>query len=133
MHPLLRLTLAIIAGIVISFFVIVLFEGLNAKLYPSKILHPTIQEIILEMKGLPIQAFLIVLLGYILSSFMGGYLAARIAYDKHKLYAGLTVGFVLLLGGIVNFVSIPHPLWVSISACLSFILFAYLGSRMAIR
>ena len=130
-HPLLRSTIAVVLGIVISFFVIVLAEGLNEKYFPSKHLTPTLEQMKAEVANLPVKAFLLILLGYVASSFFGAYAAARIAFDTHKLYAGMTVGFVLLLGGIVNFITIPTPIWLAVSACISFMLFAYIGSVIA--
>jgi type IV secretory pathway TrbL component len=129
----LRLIAAILAGIIVSFCVIVLFEGINAKFYPSEHINPTIEQMAEQLRSLPMQAFLIVLFGYIISSFFGGYTAARIAPNTRKEIAAFTVGFFLLLSGIVNFFSIPHPTWLTISSCVSFILFSYLGGKLATR
>ncbi|MBL7765168.1 MAG: hypothetical protein JNJ58_03670 [Chitinophagaceae bacterium] len=131
MHPILKLVLGIVAGVIVSFCVISLVESLSAKLYPMKTLTPSIEQIIAEMKTLPLAAYLLVLGGYVLSSFFGGYTAARIASAERKIIAALTVGFVLLLGGIVLFITLPHPLWMSILSSISFLFFAWLGGLAA--
>ena len=133
MNSIFKLVLSVLAGIGVAFCVIYLCEGLNAKLYPSHSYNPSPEEMIAEIKTLPIQAFLLILTGYILSSFFGAYLASRLAPTPRKLYAGLAVGFFLLLGGIVNFISLPHPLWLSVSSTISFLLFSYIGARIAIK
>lgn len=131
MHPIIRTVLAIIIGIVISMCVVVLTETLAEKFFPAHSLNPTIPEREEMIRTAPLLAMLIFLFGHGLSSFFGSYIAARIAPDNKKLMAGVTVAFMLLLGGIVLFVSIQHPLWLALGTCASYIAFAALAIRVA--
>ncbi|HPI54586.1 MAG TPA: hypothetical protein PLU10_07815 [Chitinophagaceae bacterium] len=131
MHPIFRLVLAVVCGILITFFVISLVDGLNEKIYPSPIKHPTQLEQVKIIQSSPLPMFLIILGGWILSSFFGAYAAARVASSPHKLIAAMTVGFLLLLGGIMYFISIPQPIWFAIASCISFLLFSFLGAKAA--
>jgi uncharacterized membrane protein len=38
-----------------------------------------------------------------------------------------------LLGGLMIFITIPHPLWVAATSCISYMLFALLAGKMAKR
>jgi len=131
MNPLLRTVLAVISGVVISSLVIGSIDALNAYLYPSPILVPTIQEQAELIKNSPLNEFLLVLFGFILSSFFGGYTAARIAPKKKKMVCAMFVGFFWLLCGIVYFIIIPQPIWYSVSSGISYLLFAWLGAKAA--
>ena len=131
MKNIFKTILGAVLGILISMFVIMLFDSLNAKLYPSSERNPTMKDFISGIQNLPIGAFVLIFTGYTLSSFFGGYTAARIAPNGKKVLASFCVGFFLLLGGIVYFISIPHPWILSISTSISFLVFSYLGGRLA--
>jgi hypothetical protein len=131
MRNTIRLILASIAGIILSFFVIKGAEGIVAKYYPLNTLNPTIKDLIEQAKTMPTKGLLMVLAGYIVSSFMGGYLAARLSPEGKKQLGAFVVGFFLLLSGIVMFISIPHPLWLTIASCVSYLAFSYLGGKTA--
>lgn len=120
MHPVVRTALAIFTGIIIATCVILLTESFAAKYFPSQIANPSIAEIEENIRTAPIIAMFIFLFGHGLSSFFGAFTAARIAPESKKFMAGVTVSFFLLLGGLVNFISIAHPLWLVISVCLSY-------------
>jgi hypothetical protein len=133
MHPLVKLVLGIVLGLVLSFFVITLFEGWMSHSYPMNVKNPGNQEYLDAMKTMPVNAFLILIAGYMVSSFFGGYVAARISPEPYKIYASATVGFLLLLGGLMIFITIPHPLWVAATSCISYMLFALLAGKIAKR
>ncbi len=126
-----RTVLASILGIIIAFMVIKLTERLSAYLFPAPHPQPTIQQYIDYVQQAPLALFLINLLGYKISSFLGAYTAARIAHPPYKMRSAMIVGFMLLLAGIVLFISIPHPHWVALSSCVSFILYSYMAGRIA--
>lgn len=131
LNPFIRMIISFLLGVIIAFCVILLAETLNAKLFPSKHLNPSFMEMQQEIDTLPAQAFLLVLLGYALSSFFGAYVAGRVAPSAYKFWMAMSIGFFLLLGGIVNFIAFPHPVWLSVSASISFLLFAFLGGKLA--
>lgn len=126
-----RLIVASIAGIILAFFVIKGTESIVAKYYPMNTLHPTIKDLIEQARTMPTKGLLMVLAGYIVSSFMGAYLAARLSPEGKKQLAAFVVGFFLLLSGIVMFISIPHPIWLAVASCISYLAFSYLGGKAA--
>lgn len=131
MKVILKTIFAAIIGIIISLCVYELVDALNGKLYPSTRMQPTYQERVNDIQALPLQAYLLLLGGYIVSSFMGGYTAARLAPFDRKILAAFSVGFFLLLAGIVYFLALPHPIWLVIGSCLSFLIFSYAGAIVA--
>ena len=132
-HPLIKTVFAILIGIFVAFCVIFLAESMSTKLYPADIHDPTVEQIEEMIKKAPLFAMIIFLIGHALSSFFGSYIAARLAPDPKKFVAGISVGFVLFLGGIGLFVSIKHALWLSISTCISYLLFSFLAIYIAQR
>lgn len=132
MNSIFRLVLAVMSGIAIACMVIGLIDTLNSHLYPSTILHPSMYEQAELIAHSPVSEFLLVLLGYILSSFFGGYTSARIAPQPKKLISGLFVGFFLLLCGIFYFILFEQPTWFVVSSCMSYLLFAFLGAKAAL-
>lgn len=126
-----RLTLAVVVGILIGSMTIWLIDTLNARIFPTDILNPTIEEQAELIKNAPFLEYLFVLGGFILGAFMGGYAAGRIAPSPQKIMCGLTVGFFFLLGGIVYFINFSQPIWLMLASSISFMIFSYLGSRLA--
>lgn len=133
MHPILKTVFAIIIGIAIALCVVLLTESLASKYFPSHTSNPTIAEIEENIRTAPLIAMLIFLAGHALSSFFGAYAAARIAPENKKFMSGITVSFFLLLGGLVNFISIKHPLWLVIGVCLSYAIFSLIAIYIARR
>jgi len=131
MRATVRLIFAVLAGIILAFCVIKLSESVVSHYYPINSLQPTIKDLIEQAATMPLPGLLMVLAGYILSSFFGGYLAARLSPEGKKERGAFIVGFFLLLSGIVMFISIPHPLWLALSSGVSFLLFSWLGGRVA--
>jgi hypothetical protein len=133
MHPILKTVIAIFIGIVIALCVILLTESVASGYFPSPTANPTIAEIEANIRTAPLAAMLIFLAGHALSSFFGAYAAARIAPENKKFMSGITVSFFILLGGIVNFVSITHPLWLVVAVCISYIVFSMIAIYIARR
>lgn len=127
----LKLISASILGIILAFIVIKWSETIVAKFYPLNTLNPSVDDIIQQAQTMPVKGLLMVLIGYILSSFIGGYVASRLSPQGKKKVAAFSVGFFLLLSGIVLFISIPHPLWLSLSSCVVYLLFSYIGGKAA--
>ena len=121
-----------LAGIAAAFAVIALTQHLGHRVYPPP---PDLDVSDIEAfrkftAGLPLMAFLFVLLAYYAGSLAGTFVAGWIAGFRTLIYAGL-IGGLVLAGTVANLVMIPHPLWFSILAVIGIPLFAYLGSRLA--
>ena len=133
MTSIIKTIFAAVLGIIISLCVYELVDALNGKWYPSTHLQRTYEQRLKDLENMPLASMLIVLAGYIVASFMGGYAAARVAPDGKKWVAAGSVGFFLLLGGIVYFMALPHALWLSISSCLAFVVMSLAGAKIASR
>ncbi|MCF8428889.1 MAG: hypothetical protein K9G64_02060 [Bacteroidia bacterium] len=77
--------------------------------------------------------FLMPFLAHALGSLLGAYTAALIAVN-HKLIFGLTIGVCFLVGGIMNILMLPSPLWFTIvDLIVAYIPMGYLGAKWAIK
>lgn len=126
-----RLTLAVMLGIVISSMTVLLSDTMNAKLFPSGILSPTIEQQAELIAKAPLEEYLFVLGGFIIAAFLGGYTAGRIAPSDKKIISALTVGFFMVLSGIIYFITYTQPVWLMVASGISYMLFSYLGGRVA--
>ena len=124
--------LAGLAGIVAAFAVIALTQRLGHVFYPPPAdLDVRDIEAFREFTaGMPIMAFLFVLVAYYAGSLVGTFVAGWIAGFRTLIYAVL-IGGLVLAGTVANLVMIPHPPWFSVMAVLGIPASAYLGSRLA--
>ncbi len=123
---------SIVVALLVSMAIIMGFEQLGGLLFKTPAIDPKDNKTISDMmQHMPIAAFLWLLLGYAVSSFLGGLIATFISGRKQSQPA-MIVGAFLLVGGIMNFIMIPyHPIWVMITAVLLFIPCAWLGYLVA--
>jgi len=137
MGKVVRSILAVIAGFVAASVVMMWIESLNGHvLYPElgKAAEGlTDREAIRAlMAGAPVGMLLVVLLGWVLGSLVGGFLAGWIGRDAPMRHA-LTLGGLLTLAGIANNLMIPPPAWFWIISLVVFLPGAYAGARLAPR
>ena len=83
-------------------------------------------------KGLPTSAHLLVLAGWGLGTLAAGWLAAHLAPAAPRRQA-LLIGGLLLVAGVLNMLSLPHPTWFRVSGVLLFLPCALLGARLGTR
>ena len=130
--PILRSVLAVILGIVLAGFLIWAVEGIGHRVYPVPegvdLTNP--QAVAAFIDEAPLGALLFVILAWGVGTLAGGWLAAMVAGRSATLHA-LIVGAVMLAGGIMNMVMIPHPPWFWILGVLVFLPAAWLGARLA--
>ncbi|MBP6811102.1 MAG: hypothetical protein KA138_06265 [Saprospiraceae bacterium] len=81
---------------------------------------------------LPMSAFAILLLAYFLGAAVGGWVANRVAAKSHYRPA-LIVGFGLFVAGLMNLISIPHPMWFAVVSSLIYFAGAWIGGRVVPR
>jgi hypothetical protein len=84
------------------------------------------------VQSLPLPAFLIILVAHAGGALVGGLVAALIA-RRAPLVLGAIVGGLFLVGGVVNVMSIPRPLWFAVVDLLSYVPCGMLGARWAPR
>ena len=126
---------AIVAGFVAASIVMMIVETINGR-----VLHPELakaaegqtdpEAIRALLATAPVGAFLVVIAGWILGSFVGGWLAARIA-GRSGITHGLVLGALLTCAGVANNLMIPPPLWFWFASLVVLIPAAYAGARAA--
>lgn len=133
MNPILRNVLAVIAGIVIGGTVnmlIINYSGLFIA--PPEGVDTTTAEGLKE--GIHLfepKHFLIPFLAHAVGTFIGAYVAARIA-ATHKMKFAIAMGCVFLLGGIGAVFMIPAPVWFNVTDLVfAYLPMAWLAGRLA--
>jgi hypothetical protein len=129
MHPRLasnlRKVVAVLAGLLGGVAVIMLVEMFGM------VAAPPVPDPHAESGGhASVGALSIEELAYVLGSLSAGWVAARLGGGRPMRMAAIT-GVVLTLGGIVELVMVPHPLWFDVLSTLTFVPMALLGARVA--
>ena len=132
MRPGLRTVGAIVAGIVTAYVLIIVAEVMTSRLYPMPAgLTPANDDAMRSwIQQLPAGAFALVLCGWALGAFAGGFVSAKIEHRPSAEHA-IIVGALLLCASVLNMVRIPHPLWMWIGAFVLIVPAAYMGARLA--
>jgi pimeloyl-ACP methyl ester carboxylesterase len=111
---------AVIAGLIVAFALVAGAEGIVHVLYPPP--PGTNMEDFEQVKRfiatLPLPAYLLVLAGWLIGTFVAAWLAAKIARNP---IAGYIVGALLLAAGIFNAIKIPQPVWFSIASFVIYV------------
>lgn len=108
----LRTTLALLAGIAVTFFTISAVEQVGHLVFP---LPPAVDlqdstAIAAYMKQLPVVALLLVLVGWVLGILTGMTIASLLAGRPRGRFA-LACGGLVTVGAAANFYLLPHPQW----------------------
>lgn len=129
MSPFLKRLLAIIIGILTAFVIMTIVEGVGSNIYPiPEGSDPNSMEGLRKiMESRPVGAFLIVILGHLLGALCGGAVAKLI--DRSNFRNALIVGGLLMVFGLLNLVSLPHPLWFWLDLFI-YMPAAYLGAKL---
>ena len=132
-----RSILAVIVGFVAASVVMLIVEMINGG-----VLYPELgkaaegmtdrEQFRALMASAPTGAFLVVLVGWVLGSLLGGYVVARIGRNAPIPHA-LVLGVCLSLAGIANNMMFPPPVWFWIVSLVVFIPAAWAGARLAPR
>jgi len=126
-----RTILGVLAGLVVAWLVMSLCEFGSVALHPPSpglnLRHP--EALALHIASAPLSALLLVLAGWVLGAFFGGWVAAKIA--RHRLAAALVIGALMVLGVIANNLLVPHPLWMTIAGITLPIPAAWFAARLA--
>jgi hypothetical protein len=133
-HPLLKNVLALVLGLVGGSIINMLIVTISPHIIPP----PANADVTTE-EGLkqsihlfqPIH-FLMPFLAHAIGTFVGAYIAAKLA-SSHKLIFALIIGIFFLSGGIYMVTQLPSPLWFNIlDLGLAYIPAAWLAERMAV-
>ncbi len=129
-----RSILAVVAGFVAASAIMMVVECVNGQiLYPelgkSAAGVTDIQKIKEIMASAPIGALLVVLFGWGLGSFAGGFLTTLIS-RKPPGRSALVLGVLLTLAGVANNLMLPPPMWFWLATFVVFLPATYLGARL---
>jgi hypothetical protein len=132
-----RSILAVVLGFIAASIVMLIVESINGHvLYPEmgKLAEGVTdrEQIRAIMASAPVGAFLVVILGWVLGSATGGFVATWLGKQPPYRHA-LILGILLTLAGIANNLMIPPPAWFWILSLLVFIPSACAGARLAPR
>ena len=130
----LRSIFAVLIAFVAASVIMMVIETINGR-----VLHPELAkaaEGVTDREAMraifaraPISAFLVVIFAWILGSFAGGWVAARLAGRAPAAHA-LALGTLVTLAGIANNLMLPPPAWFWIASLLFLLPAAHLGGRL---
>lgn len=131
-----RTILGMLVGVVVAVAVIMAVEAMGHRYYPPPPgLDPTdpANEAAFAafVAAMPFAGKLIVLVAWMLGTFIGALAAAKVA--RHQTAAALLVALVVISGVIGMIVKVPHPTWLSVAGLLLPIPVALAAVRMVYR
>lgn len=132
MNPILRNTLAVIAGIIVGSVVnmsIILISG-SIIPPPKGADNTTMEGLKATMHLFEAKHFLFPFLAHAIGTFTGAVTTALAAFN-HKKKLALIIGAFFLLGGIVSVCSLPAPMWFTVvDLVFAYIPMAYLALKL---
>ncbi|MEN9413105.1 MAG: hypothetical protein RLZZ342_192 [Candidatus Parcubacteria bacterium] len=118
----------VVAGFVVASAVMMAFELTNSFFYPLPADLDWYDTAAVQAltKSLPWTAFILVILGWAVGSFCGGYITSRLAGEtRFRVTAVLAI--LLVLAGIANVLMLGHPMVFTIIGLAVLAVFPYLG------
>lgn len=128
----LKRILSIILGSITGVIIVMIGDALTHYIYPlPEGLDYSNKEILIEiMSYIPNTALIIMLAFWLISSFFGGFVAAKINPQSWK-FSAIITSSILLGAASLNMFMLPHPLWMVVSAVILYIPSGYLGGKLA--
>jgi hypothetical protein len=121
-------------GLAIAGIIIASIEAVNSTIYPlpERTIAGDRDSLRRALADMPDSAFVLVVAAWTLGTFAGAWAAARLA-DHHRREHALAVTIVLLAGGLLNMLMMPHPPWVWVTGIAGFLAGGHVGSLLASR
>lgn len=129
-----RSLLGVLAGAVVAVVVIMLVEMVSLWLYPlpAGVDASDHAALAAAVRMLPVGAFLLILVAWLLGAATGAVVALRVAMGAAR-WPGLAVGGLVLAGAAYNLATIPHPTWFVGVAVVGIIAATLLSTRSRTR
>lgn len=126
--------LAIIAGLLSGFIVVMIFETISHAAYPppDKLDYKNQSQLLDYFSKLPIGAFVLVLSGYLVGVSVIGFVSSWIAENDKSYPFWVSFGIFTVLVA-YNYYSLPHPMWMVVTTFLLILPFALLGRWIALK
>jgi len=123
---------SVLLGFVASSLTMMAFEFTNSLLFPfpADLDKQSLEQIRAFAAQMPLTALILVACGWILGSTLGGYVSTKLSKTKTAATA-LTLGAVLTLFAGLNAWMIQNPLWFHVGGLPIFIIFSFIGYRLA--
>ena len=130
-----RKILAVVVAMITALAIMMIVEMIN-----SVVIMPPSDEVMKDpaklrefMMNGPVKAYIIVLIGYFLAAFAGGFIVTKMSRrESPGITLPIIVGALLTLGMIANLLMLPgQPLWFAVAGLLMFIPVSLFGHRLA--
>lgn len=130
----LRNILAVVAGVLVAGLLVAAVETVSNSFFPPAVdlSDGDMDALRAHVGSLPVTAFLMILFGWSLGAFTGGWLTERIAKTGKPTLSLVFAGVFLILIAL-NLFSIPHPIWMMVIGLLLPPAMAYAGWKIAAR
>ena len=130
-----RKILSVVVALIVAFAVMMIVEMLNSTQLapPSTDILADKAKLAEYMANGPVQAYVVVLIGYFLASFAGGFIVTKMSHQVTQTTTlPIVIGVILTLGMAANLYILPgQPLWFAVLGLLIFIPVSLLGHRFA--
>lgn len=128
-----RAIIAVIAGFVSAFAVMMTFELTNSFLFPFPpgLDVNDVAQVRAFAASMPLSALVLVAAGWISGSFVGGYIATVVAGEDNLTPAHI-IGVLLTATGALNAWMIQNPPWFHAGGLPVFVLFSAIGASVAV-
>ena len=133
MEKVIRYILAIVIGFFTLGVIVLIGDTIGHKMYP---LPPDLdtentEAMTVAMQRAPTGALVAVLIAWALGTFVGAWVAARLA-PQYKIAMGLAIGVIGIALAVATMLQIAHPVWMWIIGVAEFVPAAYLGAKLAV-
>jgi len=114
------------------FFIVIMIASAFAPQPPKNFEYRSTAEIADFMRSLPLSGYITASIGGVLASIAAGWMVTKISKQWRSIALPLTVGILLTVGGVVNFLVFPgQPAWFLVACVIVTIPLALLGHRVA--
>ena len=126
-----RKVLGILGGIAAGAAISTAAEWVDGLLHPlpASVDPGNVESYRVWVARLPASAFVLVLCGHALGSIAAGVVATLVA-GRTSMWPAVAAGVVLLLGGALTIVALPHPAWFVGADLACYVPLAWLGARL---
>lgn len=123
---------AVVAGLVVGVITITAVEAAGHSLFPvAPAMDPNHPELMADyIKSLPLSALLFIIFAWAMGSLIGGSISTFVSRDQKSVTA-LICGALLMLLGVVNLLTFPHPIWFWVLGIGVYLPFAWVGFRIS--
>ena len=122
-----RKVLAVIAGIVAAFVIVICVDLLALLFHPAPPMRPGPEATAAWLADAPITALAVIVLAWFLAPLLGGFAALRISRWPASAWI---VTLAILASALLGVFRPPHPLWMQVGAVVAPLLGGWLASRL---